>query len=621
METYYRFRPYAYGSLAAAVGVVLILWPWLTELLTGKPSFWVSLVAQTFITGILVLSLNLAMGYSGLFSIVHAGLLAFGGYAVGILSLKAGVNEWAALVGAIAATALFSLLIIAVSLRATYIYFGLITFAFNMLVLEIAREWDVLTGGYYGLVGIQRPSLLGRELSGYEFYYVCLIFLVLAYMVYRNVVKSRAGRSFQSVRESTETSMALGMRVGWARTLSWLITGALAGLAGALFAYQLRFMSPDVAVIDNLLILLVGLLLGGIRTLSGPLYGVVFYTVIDQAVKGYAEYRRILLGLVLLGAMMVIPAGVVGTWKKTRFGRDLGDRKDGGDGIDPAEVEVEAPDVAGDVPVISARGVTKSFGGLLALDNVDFEVSAGEIHGLIGPNGSGKSTLVGCVTSFLEVDSGSVEILGGPVPSRPHEVAKLGVIRVFQTPHVFGQLSLVDNVLAGMHMKSRQTWLEAALRLPTFQREEDQLRRRAQELLVLVGLADQAHLPAGSVSHGQKRLLEIARALAAGPLVLILDEPTTGLTSEEIREVDRLLRRLREVGLTIALIEHNMNFVMSVCDRLTVLDGGRLIECGSPEVCRRSKAVREAYLGGADLLERIIHQEEEAAAGGVGDEC
>lgn len=605
MDIYYRVRPFIYTALTAASLILLLSWPYLAALATAKPAFWISLVAQTFITGILVLSLNLAMGYSGLFSMMHAGLLAFGGYTVAILSLKAGANAWLALAAAVVLTTVFAGIVIAVSLRATYIYFGMITFAFNMVVVEVAREWEGLTGGYYGVVGLSRPSILGGTLTDNQFYYVCFIALVAGFLVYRNVIKSRSGRSWQAVRESTDASSSLGIRTGWARTSSWLITGGLGGLAGGLFAFQLRFINPDVAVLDNVLILLVGLLLGGMGTVIGPILGVALLMVIDQLIKDYAEYRRIMLGVILLAAMIIIPAGIVGAWKKTRFGRDQLESAPKVPVAATDDFDLQVAPASADTPAVSAKGITKNFGGLRALDNVSLDVMPGEIHGLIGPNGSGKSTLVNCITSFFVPDAGTVEFFGSPAPRRPHQVAALGVSRVFQVPHLFERLSLVDNVLTGTHMHSRQTWFTAALRLGSFRRDEKKMRVEAIKLLRLAGLAEKADWPAGSLSHGQKRLLEVARALATRPRVLILDEPATGLTPEEISDMETVLRRLAGSGLTIALIEHNMSFVMRICDRITVLDGGILVECGTPEVCRDSEAVRIAYLGGDDLLREL----------------
>ena len=258
-----------------------------------------------------------------------------------------------------------------------------------------------------------------------------------------------------------------------------------------------------------------------------------------------------------------------------------------------------------DAPILTATGVTKSFGGIKALQGADLTVVPREIHAIMGPNGCGKSTFVNCITQFLHPDRGTIEIFGAPVAATSERVAASGVIRVFQVPHLFERVSALENVLTGMHLRSQQTLLTSALRMPSFLREERRLRQEGRALLELAGLGDKIDELAASLSHGQKRLLEVARAVAAHPKILILDEPATGLTSEEVRALAVLIRRLKDGGLTIVLIEHNVGFVMDISDRITVMEQGRVIAVGSPAEIQRNAEVQRAYLGGGDVVEML----------------
>lgn len=579
--------------------LLLVAWPILARTATSNATFYITLGGTTLVSVILVTSLNMAMGYTGLLSVMHTGLLAVGGYAAAIVVTKAGLSAWLGLALGVVGAAAFGALVTAVSIRASYLYFGMITLAFNLFVVEVAREWESLTGGFFGLVGVPRPTVFGTALSLTQMYYLILVCAIAAYLYQRNLILSRSGRSWQAVRESDDTAAALGIRVGPAKVGSFTLASAMAGLAGGLFAYANSFVNPDIGLLDNGLVLFVGLLLGGIGTLAGPVLGVVLFAGMDFAIRDLAEYRRLVLGIILLAAMIIIPKGIVGTWRASRLGAQTsaGTVAPNGAPVPTVQVLDPADHTDRDEVVIAAEGVVKRFGGLTALDGVDLQIRGRSIHGIIGPNGSGKSTLIGCLTAYLEPDEGTILLWGEPRPRHPAKVAAAGVVRVFQVPHLFERVSVVDNVLTGMHMGASQKWWQSALRLPAFRDEELALRARARELLQIAGLAGVAGRPASTLSHGQKRLLEVVRAVGARPRVLILDEPATGLTRDEIASLADLIRTLQDGGMAIVLIEHNLQFVMDLCERLTVLEQGKVISQGSPGEVRASKAVQDAYLG------------------------
>ncbi|MFE3454200.1 ATP-binding cassette domain-containing protein [Nonomuraea sp. NPDC059194] len=572
------------SRLSWAVGLgLLAAWPFIIDYYSYNASYYVGLVASAAISAILTISLNLAMGYGGMLSMAHTGLQLLGGYGCAFLTVQAGLPWPFGVLLSVLLGAAFSALTLLVSLRATYLYFGMITLAANLIVVEIGRDWDSVTGGIVGITGVD-PGMPKTA-----FYYVVIGLLLATYVLQRNLVRSPLGRSAMAVRENPDTAAALGIRPATTKLLVFSIAGGLGGLSGALYALHLGFVNPDIGLLDNGLVFFVGLFLGGIGTLAGPLLGVALISLIVELGKGFAQYTTLVLGLALLAAMMLVPRGIVGTLRVRR--RPRGDPGPATPGRLPALNSVPVSLV----PALEGRGLAKHFGGVHALNGVDVSVRAGSVHGIIGPNGSGKSTLVSCLTRFHAVDAGEVLIFGKTAPAKAWAVPGAGVTRVFQVPHLFDRQSVLDNVLCGV--KAEHGWLSMVLRLPGYRRWDRAARAFAGELLGFAGLAGLAERDAGTLSHGQKRLLEVLRAVATRPRALILDEPATGLTPEELAALAGLCRALRELGLAVVLIEHNVEFVMSVCDEITVLETGRVIARGTPAHVRADPAVIAAYLG------------------------
>ena len=582
-------------ALIALVGLAVCAVP-----LVSPNNFWVFFVAGIGISLILVASLNLAMGFTGLVSMAHTGLFAVGAYISGLLIVKTGLPFWlsvpAAVLGAAAVGALMSL----AALRAAHLYFAMITLAFNLILLEIAIEADGITGGFVGVLGVGRPSLFGPRLGLGEYFYLVWLVVGLSLVFVRNVVQSRFGRAFIALRDSEDAAAALGVPPFRAKLQSFTLSAALAGLAGALFASLNGFVNPSLAGLESSLNLFIAMLIGGVGTLAGPLLGMFALTLVQQAIAPIALYQALIFGVILLLSMVLTPTGFVGTWQSTRWGRRrVGGRAAARDGAASIRdlLDVRPPETGAEIPALEVRGLRKSFGGLRALSGVDLDVRAGTIHGLVGPNGSGKTTLVNIVAGYYARDGGEVHFFGRPWRGqRPHEVARAGLIRIFQAAHLFGHTTVLENMLVGLHLATRVSLPAVVLRLSTFGREERELLRTATDFLGAVGLADLADRQASSLSHGQQRLLEVARALGARPRLLILDEPATGLAAEELERLARLVREVRDSGVTVLLIEHNMAFVMGLCDWVTVLDGGERIAHGPPSAVQRDARVIEAYL-------------------------
>jgi len=591
-----RARRALYGLGAVAVVVVAVL-PLFQDALQINDFLFFFITAST-ITIMLTSALNLCMGYTGLLSIVHTGLFGVGAYATGILATRAHMNTWLSMaLGVVAAVAIGSL-IAAISLRARALYFGMITLTFDLILVGVATNGGRLTGADTGLFGVPQPQLFGNDLGTRGFYYMTLTLTGLSLLLVRNLVRSRTGRGFLALRESHDTAAALGIPPYATQLLAFTISAAIAGLAGALFVTLNGFVTPGTAGLSGGLILFIGVLLGGTATVIGPVLGIGIVATIQHYLEVAAPtFQQFIFGLVLLAAMMLVPAGIVGTWRRSRLGN-----------IEEPEPESTPPDLLVETPAhatgsaLLMTGIVKRFGGVVALNGVDLDVRVGSIHGLIGPNGSGKSTLVAIATGFLHADNGSTSLFGAPGPRRPHHAPSHGMVRVFQAPHIFERLTVLENTMVGLHLESRQRLLSSIFRLPGFSRDERRMRGLALGRLEQVGLRHLAMKPASGLSHGQKRLLEVARCLGTRPRLVILDEPATGLTGQEVRALAAFLRRLKALAITILVIEHNVPFVMSVADRVTVLNQGRILIEGDPAGVQASTAVREAYFGTPEVV-------------------
>ncbi|MDP1793100.1 MAG: branched-chain amino acid ABC transporter ATP-binding protein/permease [Acidimicrobiales bacterium] len=566
---------------------------------------------------LLAIGLNVVVGSAGMLDLGYIAFFAVGAYTAAILTTTFQWNAWFALPVCILTASVAGVLLGAPTLRLRGDYLAIVTLGFGEIVRIVANNTNAL-GAARGINGIKHPTPL--KLDNLPYYYLTLAAIALALVVSVRLNDSRVGRSWSAIREDEEAAEVMGVPTFNMKLWAFAVGASTSGLGGWIFATKVAYINPDSFPFFLSVTILACVVLGGTGSLPGVIAGAFLIAFLPEYLRDAAageqiteflnrvigaratditDYRVMLFGLAIILVMIFRPKGLIPS--------RLGGMAETAAPTQAETEEISDPGLTGNrtnevgTPCLEIAGVTVDFGGVRALDNVSISVPTGAIFGVIGPNGAGKTTLFNVITGVVEPTDGDIKLdAKSVIGKKPHKICQVGIARTFQNIRLFPDLSARTNVAVGLDAHHKTSVFGALIPNPRRSQEEKDAQARSEALLAFVGLRGRGDERAGSMPYGDQRRLEIARALATDPCLLLLDEPGAGMNKTEKASLIALVRKIQGQGITVILIEHDMNLVMGLVDEITVLDFGRVIASGTPSSVQSNKAVIEAYLGVED---------------------
>ena len=563
----------------------------------GMNTYYLHVLNLAWIFAIAALGLSVATGVAGQIVLGQAALVGIGAYATALLMMRLSLPWWLALPLAMALTGTVGAMLGLISTRIKGHYLAIVTLALNEIFRIVAVNEEALTGGPMGLRNIPTLRIPGLGESITQQLYLPLAGLMLAsYLLMILFHRSALGRELRAVRDDEMAAEAMGVNSVRVKTIAFVICSLWASLSGGLYVLLVGFVAPTNFTIAESVKMMLMVVIGGLGSIPGTMLGAIVVTILPEALRDLQTYYMAAFGAAVVIIMLVWPKGLGvfadWLWGSVLTGRREPEAASPAGPLSLAAVAAAGPGLAGGAalpdssgPLMRMRKVSRSFGGVRALNDVSFDVMRGEILGLIGPNGSGKSTMINACSGVIHVD-GLIELDSHPLQNRPAwEVHAHGVARIFQNVRLWESMTVLENVMVAWR------------RIPGQPGGEATIRQASLAALEQMGVRHLAMRQAGDLSFGQSRLVEMARAIVGRPKVLLLDEPAAGLRGGLVMELSTILQRLRAQGMTILVVEHRIKLVTSMCDRVVVLNLGDLIANGAPAAVMESPVVIEAYLG------------------------
>jgi ABC-type branched-subunit amino acid transport system ATPase component/ABC-type branched-subunit amino acid transport system permease subunit len=584
----------ATGTLGVALPFLVLLVLGLAFPLFGG-GYWGVIATRACVYWVLVSGLNLVVGFAGQIAIGWVALLTLGAYTTSVLvagTVTPELSPYLALAIAAVVGAVFGLIVGLPALRLRTFYFAITTLGFATIVTQVALAWQSVTGGGVGVAGPIFPKPFDSQ---WGFYYFCFGLAAICTWMTANIAASRFGRALTAIRDAEVAAEACGIAKPALLALVFLFSGAVAAIAGGLFASLQSYITPDAFTLDLSVLFFIAILIGGRSSILGPLLGTILLTVLPEFAAPLVAWSTFLYAVLLLVIVLAMPGGIA----------ELLDYKNRRP-LESGRAIVPRPELLGrlldaptDAGALTLEQVALAFGGVHAIDGLDLEIRSGQIHGLIGPNGSGKTTTLNVISGYYAQQSGSVRLNGAALPVlERHRRAHMRIARTFQTPRIVGSASVLQNVMIGGTIDGQCTFVESLLSLPRHRRDEVLLRDTAMLALAAVGLERLAAVRADRLQHSELRFTEIARALMLRPAFLLLDEPAAGLSAEEIGRLGALVVAIARAGTGVLLVEHHADLIFDICHHVTVLNLGKNLAAGTPAEIRSHREVVNAYLGG-----------------------